>query len=115
MPPGIRYIPTGASARAWSLVNHGVAGVSTVTRLALNGFGCPSVLDQVSHDIRSDDYGSINRLLDRHFSENFDRHYVREVHRRYRRARNRRSEIVFRLSRRVDPVRNGRMIEQHVQ
>ena len=76
----------------------------------------PIVIVQISHDFFPGEYGSITRLFDCHFSEKIDRrHDMREVHRRYRRSRNRRTEKMLRVPRRVDPVRNASMIEQHIQ
>jgi hypothetical protein len=76
----------------------------------------PIVIVQLSHESLLGECGSITRLLDRHFSEKIDRrHDVREVHGRDRRTRNRRTEIVFRLLRRINPVRNAPRIEQHVR
>jgi hypothetical protein len=76
----------------------------------------PIVIVQISYDFFPGECGSITRLPDHHFSEKIDRrHNVREVHGRDRRTRNRRTKIVFRLPRRINPVRKARMIEQHVQ
>ena len=55
-------------------------------------------------------------MFDSLLSDEFNRrHDVREVHRRYCCHRNWRTEVVLRLPGQINPIRDARMVEQHVK